>query len=304
MSAIPSVHSIPQPSPLPFPISSSPLSQESPVTAWSSEVNEQAYTHGSLTKQNIVYIYSILLALLVILSIILAFLIRTLIRRRQRARQLAALEAMEQQQSNGSGEQTRRKKKHKHTKRPRLEDAWIGNGPLPISLSTDELLEVIQPFSLAETKTVSSIEEKKTIGYTIMDIPSEKLPQMKTKGSLRHMLSFPRLESASSCVDEDEKLPERPDTPPLYEIQHLRAGFLIAMPRPPPIPSSLRSRSTGNLSVFTPSRESDSDDWSVADSRLKDSYLWDGELPELSLGISTVCVPIPCPPPSPQPSIL
>ncbi|KAG8809920.1 hypothetical protein FRC17_003172 [Serendipita sp. 399] len=210
---------------------------------------------------------------------------------------------MERQENNNPAHQSPRKKKHKHTKKPRLEDAWIGNGPLPASLSTEQLLDAIQ----AQTKPAYPSDEKTPIANTTSVISAEVptiLSKAHPKNTLRHMLSFHRVESTSSCMEEDEKAeatPERPSSPPLYEIQRLRAGFLIAMPRPPPVPSSLRSRSTSNISVSASSRESDNDDWSLSDSKLNDSYLWDGELPELSVGISTICIPIPRSSPSPRP---
>jgi len=79
--------------------------------------------------------------------------------------------------------------------------------------------------------------------------------------------------------------------PPQVEVEQLCVGFLIAMPQQRPR-TGLGNGSYSNLSAST-SRETISDKWtdeySPTDSR------WDlrgGQLPELSVGISTVYVPI------------
>ncbi|CAG7850349.1 SubName: Full=Uncharacterized protein {ECO:0000313/EMBL:CCA69194.1} [Serendipita indica DSM 11827] len=187
-------------------------------------------------------------------------------RRRLRATTMAEQEALPND--------AQRRKKHKHHgKKPKLASAWIGDGPLPISLSTEALLEVIQPFSLAKA------DEK-----TLLREDTEKLSSADRTALSSH---------STTSLDEKLASTDEPQRPQIHDIQLLNAGFLIAMPMPRPnTAASLRLRSSpSSVSLSHSSSEGscESDAISLAESRWTD-HLCHGELPELTLGISTISV--------------
>jgi hypothetical protein len=110
---------------------------------------------------------------------------------------------------------------------------------------------------------------------------------------LKHLLSVPPASSTSSCSHSDEKLSLRalspPPTPSMQEIERIQVGFLIAMPRPPPLPSFRKGASASTLSI---PRDTDTESfWSLAESKWS-NHLAEGELPELTVGVSTLHIPV------------
>jgi hypothetical protein len=133
----------------------------------------------------------------------------------------------------------------------------------------------------------------------------EQLPNRKPRRL--DFFSYGQAPSSSSCGAENEKsainsdnghsthTPASPSitTPisPKPEVEQLCIGFLIAMPRQ-------RTRLGGGPSSSclpaSVSKETLSDGYSFAYSQWTD-HLCEGELPELSVGISTVYVPVDSP---------
>jgi hypothetical protein len=70
-------------------------------------------------------------------------LLRALVRRRRLEARLAEDDS-EPTVAEQTATRRRRKKRKDYGEKPGFVDAWIGEGPLPTSLSTEALLEVIQ----------------------------------------------------------------------------------------------------------------------------------------------------------------
>lgn len=70
-------------------------------------------------------------------------LLRALVRRRRLEAQLAEGDS-EPPVAEQTATRRRRKKRKEYGEKPGFVDAWIGEGPVPTSLSTEALLEVIQ----------------------------------------------------------------------------------------------------------------------------------------------------------------
>lgn len=224
--------------------------------------------------KNFTYIYAILITVLVLLIIAFFGILYLYIRRRRRQNQRRRLRATTMAEQEALPNDAQRRKKHKHHgKKPKLASAWIGDGPLPISLSTEALLEVIQPFSLAKA------DEK-----TLLREDTEKLSSADRTALSSH---------STTSLDEKLASTDEPQRPQIHDIQLLNAGFLIAMPMPRPnTAASLRLRSSpSSVSLSHSSSEGscESDAISLAESRWTD-HLCHGELPELTLGISTISV--------------
>jgi hypothetical protein len=90
------------------------------------------------------YIYSFLSTLFLLLCLAILVLLRALIRRRRLDRHFNSEAESSDSTAQAAQRRRRQKKRPPIGSKPYMSDAWIGNGPVPTSLSTEALLETIQ----------------------------------------------------------------------------------------------------------------------------------------------------------------
>jgi hypothetical protein len=168
-----------------------------------------------------------------------------------------------------------------------------------------------KPFSAARKPTeeahVSAISEKNPTTTVIIEDPEPDSERI-SKPHLLHLLSTSHAKSASSCTEEASTAPS--PALPTPELEQVQVGFFIAMPRPRPRPrprpkprTGLPLRSAKSSSTLKAGAGAgagyDKEDpyayaydaeWPATDSRWAD-FLFEGELPELTVGVSTISIP-------------
>lgn len=269
-----------------------PIASNTPAP--STQTGSTGLPEGESGSTNLIYIYSFLSTLFILLCIAILVLLRALVRRRRldlMFNQVGGESSNDAAQEDADQRQQRQRKKKRQQlgSKPLMSEVWIGSGPV-VSESTEALL---QPFSVS--RAPENENEKKPPFVAAAPLLLDATVELQQQEAVERKSPYPRqvpsfcqLPSSSSCTfDNNEKLgaaaaggsetghtsighghsPISPWTPiatPM-PLESLCVGVLIAMPRP-------RVGRDGSAR------------W--------DEHLGEGEIPELSVGISTVYAPM------------